>query len=305
MKHFILGCAGSLLLALASVTYAADTPAAEGTVNPTPEVAANPPADAVATPAPEAAVSPPAEAASNPQPQVAAEQPADTGMTSAPAGQKAPTEKTAMGTSMAPPVVSDPGKVYLIRENPFYWLHIEKSIEHARDAEIAGNMGQLLELRTHAQISLMQAQEAQRAGNVAGLNEGIANLKKALEPQGSTSAASSVAQGGVDPQCIDELERQCGDVQPGGGRIQQCFDDKINNFSSMCQEKLKEGKSAIATSILATRHEKVQSGTSREEGAARSATDFVREARKNLSQAAGKKYVEIKPQPVVAVSAER
>jgi len=305
MKHFVLSCAGSLLLALASVTYAADTPAAEGTVNPTPEVAANPPADAVATPAPEAAVSPPAEAASNPQPQVAAEQPADTGMTSAPAGQKAPTEKTAMGTSMAPPVVSDPGKVYLIRESPFYWLHIEKSIEHARDAEIAGNMGQLLELRTHAQISLMQAQEAQRAGNVAGLNEGIGNLKKALEPQGSTSAASSVAQGGVDPQCIDELERQCGDVQPGGGRIQQCFDDKINNFSSMCQEKLKEGKSAIATSILATRHEKVQSGTSREEGAARSATDFVREARKNLSQAAGKKYVEIKPQPVVAVSAER
>ena len=304
MKHFVLSCAGSLLLALASVTYAADTPAAEGTVNPTPEVAANPPADAVATPAPEAAVSPPAEAASNP-PQVAAESPADTGMTSAPAGQKAPTEKTAMGTSMAPPVVNDPGKVYLIRESPFYWLHIEKSIEHARDAEIAGNMGQLLELRTHAQISLMQAQEAQRAGNVAGLNEGIANLKKALEPQGSTSAASSVAQGGVDPQCIDELERQCGDVQPGGGRIQQCFDDKINNFSSMCQEKLKEGKSAIATSILATRHEKVQSGTSREEGAARSATDFVREARKNLSQAAGKKYVEIKPQPVVAVSAER
>jgi len=300
MKHFVLSCAGSLLLALASVTYAADTPAAEGTVNPTPEVAANPPADAVATPAPEAAVSPPAEAASNPQPQVAAEQPADTGMTSAPAGQKAPTEKTAMGTSMAPPVVSDPGKVYLIRESPFYWLHIEKSIEHARDAEIAGNMGQLLELRTHAQISLMQAQEAQRAGNVAGLNEGIANLKKALEPQGSTSAASSVAQGGVDPQCIDELERQCGDVQPGGGRIQQCFDDKINNFSSMCQEKLKEGKSAIATSILATRHEKVQSGTSREEGAARSATDFVREARKNLSQAAGKKYVEIPPQKAAA-----
>jgi hypothetical protein len=303
MKHFILGCAGSLLLALASVTYAADTPAAEAIVNPTPEVAANPSTDAVATSAPEAAVNPPAEAASNP-PQVAAESPADTGMTSAPAGQKVPTEKTAMGTSMAPPVVNDPGKVYLIRESPFYWLHIEKSIEHARDAEIAGNMGQLFEVRTHAQMSLMQAREAQRAGNVAGLNEGIANLKKALETQGSTPAAS-VAQGGVDPQCVDELERQCGDVQPGGGRIQQCFDDKINNFSSMCQEKLKEGKSAIAASILATRHEKVQSGTSREEGAARSATDFVREARKNLSQAAGKKYVEIKPQPVVAVSAER
>ena len=173
-----LSCAGGLLLVLASASYGADVPP-----------------DAAVNPAPEAAVSPQPEAAYQDPPQVAAEPPADTGMTSAPAGQKAPTEKTAMGTSMAPPVVNDPGKVYLIRENPFYWLHIEKSIEHARDAEIAGNMGQLLELRTHAQISLMQAREAQRAGNVAGLNEGIANLKKALEPQGSTPAASSVAQG--------------------------------------------------------------------------------------------------------------
>ena len=119
-----LSCAGGLLLVLASASYAADAPP-----------------DATANPTPEAAVSPQPEAASNP-PQVAAEPPADTGMTSAPAEQKAPTEKTAMGTSMAPPVVNDPGKVYLIRENPFYWLHIDKSIEHARDAEIAGNMGQ-------------------------------------------------------------------------------------------------------------------------------------------------------------------
>ena len=243
-KQFILSCAGSFLLVLASASYAADVPP-DAAVNPAPETRA---------------VSPQPEAASNPQLQVAAEPPADTGMTSAPAGQKAPVEKTSMGTAMAP-VVNDPGKVYLIRENPFYWLHIEKSIEHARDAEIAGNMGQLLELRTHAQISLMQAREAQRAGNVAGMNEGIANLKKALETQGSTPAASSLAQGGVDPQCIDELERQCGDVQPGSGRIQQCFDDKINNFSSMCQEKLKEGKSAIAAAILENRHEKVLSGT--------------------------------------------
>ena len=276
-----LSCAGGLLLVLASASYAADAPP-----------------DAAVNPTPEAAVSPQPEAASNP-PQVAAEPPADTGMTSAPAEQKAPSEKTAMGTAMAPPVVNDPGKVYLIRENPFYWLHIEKSIEHARDAEIAGNMGQLSELRTHAQISLMQAREAQRAGNVAGLNEGIANLKKALETQASTQTASSSAQG-VDPQCIDELERQCGDVQPGSGRIQQCFDDKINNFSSMCQEKLKEGKAAIAAAILENRHEKALSGTAREEAAVRSATDFVREARKNLSQAAGKKYVEIQPQKAAA-----
>ena len=278
-KHIVLACATSLFLVLASASYAADTPA-EATANPTPEAATNPP-------------------------QVAAEPPADTGMTSAPVEQKAPSQKTAMGTSMAPPVVNDPGKVYLIRENPFYWLHVEKSIEHARNAEIAGNMGQLLELRTHAQLSLMQALEAQRAGNVAGLNEGIANLKKALETQPSTQAQPSSSAQGVDPQCIDELERQCGDVQPGSGRIQQCFDDKINNFSSMCQEKLKEGKTAITAAILTTRHEKQLSGPAREEAVMRSSTDFVREARKNLSQAAGTKYKEIQPQGMVAVSTEK
>ena len=200
----------------------------------------------------------------------------------------------------APLVVSDPAKVYLIKGNPFHWRHIEKSLEHARDAEIAGNMGQLSELRAHAQISLMQAREAQRAGNVAGMNEGIANLKKALETQASTQTQASSSAVGVDPQCIDELERQCGDVQPGSGRIQQCFDDKINNFSSMCQEKLKEGKAAIAAAILENRHHKELTGTPREEAAVRSATDFIREARKNLSQAAGKKYVEIQPQKAAA-----
>ncbi len=103
---------------------------------------------------------------------------------------------------------------------------------------------------------------------------------------------------GVDPQCIDELERQCGQAQPDSGRIQQCFDDKINNFSPMCQEKLKEGKAAIAAAIaiLENRHYKELTGTFREEAAVRSATDLVREARKNLSKAAGTKYVEIQPQ---------
>ena len=211
----------------------------------------------------------------------------------------------------APPdggVVTDPGSVYYIqKENHFFGLHIDKSIEHARDAEIAGNMGQSAELLEHAKMSLMRAREAQRAGNVPGLKEGIANLRKALSlplwlTQGS--ASPSTAQG-VDPQCIDELERQCGEVQPGSGRIQQCFDDKINNFSPMCQEKLKEGKAAIAAAMLGTRHEKELTGTPREAAAVRSATDFVREARKNLSQAAGTTYVAIQPEPRVAVSTER
>jgi len=225
-----------------------------------------------------------------------------------PAGAMAnPTTEAASAPQL--PVVNDPQSVYRIKDNPFFSLHIDKSIEHARAAEIAGNMGQSAELLEHAQMSLMRAKEAQRAGNVPGLNEGIANLRKALKlplwlTQGSTQASASSAQG-VDPQCIDELERQCGEVQPGSGRIQQCFDDKINNFSPMCQEKLKEGKAAIAAAILGNRHEKALSGTPREEAAVRSATDSIREARKNLSQAAGKKYVEIKPERVAAVPSER
>jgi len=193
----------------------------------------------------------------------------------------------AEASNLRPAVVSDPAKVYLIRDNPFYWRHIESSVAHAREAEIAGNMGQLSGLRAHAGMSLIQAQEAQRAGNVAGMDEGIANLRKALE----TTPRAAAPTEGVDPQCMDELQRQCGDVEPGSGRIQKCFDDKVNNFSSMCQEKLKEGKAALSVALLENRQ-----GNAREDAALRSSTDFVREARKNLSEAAGKKYVEIQPQ---------
>ena len=213
------------------------------------------------------------------------------------------------GTAAAsnPPTVTNPNQIYLIRENPFFWLHIEKAVQHAREAEIAGNMGESEVLLVQTKMSLMRAREAQRAGNVPGLNEGIANLKHALNlpiwlTQTSTQASSAE---GTDPRCIDELQRECGDVQPGSGRLQQCFDDKINNFSAMCQEKLKEGKAAIAAAVTRTRHEQSLSGTQRADAAVRSATDAVREARKNLSEAAGLKYKEIQPQTVKTVSSDK
>ena len=231
-KQIVLTCATSLFLVLTSASYAADTPA-EATANPTPEAASNPP-------------------------QVAAEPPADTRVSSMPAEQKAPAEKTAMAAPMAPPVVSDPGKVYLIRENPFFSLHIDKAIQHARDAEIAGNRGQTAELLEHAKMSLMRAREAQRAGNVGGLNEGIANLRQALRlpivsTQAPTQPSPSVAKD-LDPQ--DQQQRELAAEPRGANAVNE-------------------------------------------------ATAFVREARKNFSQAAGTKYVEIKPQPMVAVSDEK
>jgi small metal-binding protein len=260
-KQIVWSCAGGLLLAAASAAYAADTPG-DVTVSPAPE-AATAPADATPTI--------PTDAASNAQPQVAAETPVDERgtsmsserMASDPCAEqsasgaldceklkrKVSTEKTAKASSMAAcsshmdakgsviyddpscpsrmggPVVSSPHAVYLIRDNPFFSLHIDKATEHARAAEIAGNQGQAIDLLEHAQMSLMQAKEAQRAGNVPGLNEGIISLTEAL--------------------------------------------------------RLPEGSSV------------------------RDATAYVRDARKNLHQAAGTKYKEIQPQRMVAVSKEK
>jgi Small metal-binding protein len=161
---------------------------------------------------------------------------------------------------------SSPQQIYLIRENPFFNLHIEKAVKHAREAEIAGNMGESEVLLEHARLSLMQAREAQRAGNVPGLNEGIANLKKAVSlptwlPQASTQTTRAEA-----PQAS---------MQPSSTEVPQ------------------------ATPVTG---EKALSGTQRADAAVRSATDLVREARKNLSEAGGLKYKEIQPQTVKTVA---
>jgi hypothetical protein len=220
-------------------------------------------------------------------------------------------------TASDPPTLSDPQSIYLAKENPFFATHIEKAVKHTREAEIAGNLGQAPELLQHAQLSLDYAREAQRAGSVPGLNEGIGFLRKALGApthapmQASPSEAppaevtAHLAQG-VNPQCIDEIERICGEVQPGGGRIQKCFDDKIDSFSPMCQLQLKEeGKAGIAAAIVGSRHqkelvagqkEKELAAKSREAASVQEVTNYIREARKNLSQAAGMKFVELKPQ---------
>jgi hypothetical protein len=220
-----------------------------------------------------------------------------------PAGQvgdsKSAGTKGASSTATAndPPTLSDPQSIYLAKENPFFATHIEKAVKHTREAEIAGNLGQAPELLQHAQLSLAQAREAQRAGSVPGLNEGIAFLRKALAlpMQDPMQASPSLAQG-VDPQCIDELGRQCGEVQPGGGRIQKCFDDKINNFSPMCQQQLKEGKAEVGAAIVENRHQKELTASPSAANSVQEATNYVREARKNFSQAGGIKFVDLKPQ---------
>ena len=233
LQRLVFTCAVSGLLVFASASYAADAPAGAA-ANATPEAAANPAPVAAANAPAEVAANPPAEAATNPSAE------ATNPRTTTNGPPTSTSQKTLAGTAAAnnPPTVNNPERIYLIRENPFFGLHIEKAVQHARDAEMAGNLGQSAELMEHAQMALSRAREAQRAGNVPGLNEGIANLRKALNLNtwlASTQASPSSAEG-TDPRCIDELQRECGDVQPGSGRIQKCFDDKIDNFSPMCQE---------------------------------------------------------------------
>lgn len=61
---------------------------------------------------------------------------------------------------------------------------------------------------------------------------------------------------GVDSQCIDQLENVCGEVQPGSGRIQQCFDNNRDKFTPVCQQQLMEGKAETAAAIVTSRRQK-------------------------------------------------
>jgi hypothetical protein len=251
-NHLVLAGAASILLALASGSYAADTPA-ETPANPTPAAELSSP-DGAVNPQPQETAATPIEAkvSTTPSEQVAADpcanEPDSKAIDCEKLKRRTATEKSSPASSMAPcsshmdakgnviyddptcpsrirPVVSNPSSIYLIRENPFFGRHIDKALGHAHAAEMAGNEGQAIELLDHAQMALVQAKEAQRAGNVPGLNEGIISLTEAL--------------------------------------------------------RLPEGSSV------------------------RDATAYVRDARKNLTQAAGTKYVEIQPQGVVAVSTTR
>jgi hypothetical protein len=138
LTRIVLLCAASVLLVLASTSYAADAPGGatanatpEATANPAPEATAKSPAEVAANPSPEAAVNPPADAAANPS--------ATTNAAAKPAGQQT---MVAPATANNPPTVTSPERIYLIRENPFFGLHIEKAVQHAREAEMAGNLGQ-------------------------------------------------------------------------------------------------------------------------------------------------------------------
>jgi hypothetical protein len=82
--------------------------------------------------------------------------------------------------SQVQPMVKEYSDPQVLKDNAFFDRYIEKAVKEARQAEIAGNQGHAPEMVEHANLALTQAKQAQRAGNVPGLNEGILALREAL-----------------------------------------------------------------------------------------------------------------------------
>jgi hypothetical protein len=66
------------------------------------------------------------------------------------------------------------------QESAFYDRYTDKAVKHAREAEIAGNQGHVPEMMRHAELSLEQAKEAQRAGHHPDLDAGITALRDTI-----------------------------------------------------------------------------------------------------------------------------
>ena len=55
---------------------------------------------------------------------------------------------------------------------------------------------------------------------------------------------ASAAEGGSLASCAASFKAVCGNVKPGGGRIQACFDSHIASLSNPCKNKLTQAASA-------------------------------------------------------------
>ena len=66
------------------------------------------------------------------------------------------------------------------QESAFYDRYTDKAVKHAREAEIAANQGHVPEMLRHAELSLDQAKEAQRAGRHPDLDMGIVALRDTI-----------------------------------------------------------------------------------------------------------------------------
>jgi hypothetical protein len=86
------------------------------------------------------------------------------------------------------------------QESAFYDRYAGNAVKHVREAEIAGNHGHVPEMLRHAELSLDQAKEAQRAGHHPDLDAGIDALRQTImlgQSNQVPGAASSVREARV------------------------------------------------------------------------------------------------------------
>jgi hypothetical protein len=102
------------------------------------------------------------------------------------------------------------------QESAFYDRYTTKAVKHAREAEIAGNQGHVPEMLRHAELSLDQAKEAQRAGRHPDLDAGISALRDTIS-LGAGGAAAAGATSSIREARV-RLSRAAGipvrDVRP-------------------------------------------------------------------------------------------
>jgi Small metal-binding protein len=186
------------------------------------------------------------------------------------------------------------GNSYLTKESAFFDRYIDKAVKHAREAEIAGNQGHAAELLEHAQLSLDQAKQAQRAGNVPGLNEGIIALREALSLPLLTNRTGSgdnrLASDRTVP-CVDQRgdatasvdceprNRRMGDDRTGNAGT--AYDSPAGAMAACPSRTDAQGNVIYDDPTCPTRYRQPQGAS------LQNATAHVRDARIKLSQAGG------------------
>ena len=190
---------------------------------------------------------------------------------------------------------SNMGSAYSTKNNAFFDRSIDTAVKHVREADIAGNQGHAAEMLKYAQLSLDQAKQAQRAGNVPGLNEGIVELREVLRHSGPVSDRN-----GNDKTVYDSaagLSAACPSQMNANGII--IYDDPT------CLNRYRE---SLTRTMPACEFQTDMNGTviyldpacparnhQSQAASLQNATAHIREARIKLSQAGGIRVTDAQP----------
>jgi hypothetical protein len=208
------------------------------------------------------------------------------------------------------------GSIYTTKDNAFFDRSIDKAVKHAREAEIAGNQGHAAEMLEYAQLSLDQAKQAQRAGNVPGLNEAIVELREALrlsatsyDGSGKDKAASDSASG-LNAACTSKTNADGTVIYDDPTCPTRYRESPAGTMAeaqtappSACASKTDANGTVIYDDPTCPTRYRQSQGHSLQD-----ATAHIREARMKLSQAGGIRVTDAKPvdtKPTAASTSSR